>query len=363
MIRLIHCADLHLSASQENRDYSLSVLDEIISIAGREKARYLLFAGDTFDTFGDAESLRAEFRARIQSIDPSCEAVLLAGNHEDLGRGKRRLADFDFGIGAGNIIEFDGTPFRLLVREGLEILAIPHQQDYRHYTEWKVPAKGEDVRLALAHGIVAGMSYSGEQEETGGSVMDADMFHRHGVDYAAHGHIHSRRSAVFGSLTAGYPGSARVWRKNETGPRCVSLLEAGKEVKSSYITLSSAGEYRSLEIFIGFDGEIPPLPEEASSWGSADYIFLEFSGIVENESAARGAIERLLADTKKKVRRLEHEERIEVLAGISAQPLARKFLEAWKRAKPDGGEEEMRVWKRARELGLWKLKETLEARR
>ena len=293
MIRVLHCADLHLSADPADRDYSLAVLDEIAGLAKKRGAAYLLFAGDTFNTFGDAEALRAEFRNRIEPLRGVCEVFLLAGNHEDLGRNKRKLANFDLGLAPENCVEFDGAPFRLIRRGGVEILAVPHQHDYRNYTEWAVPAKQEAVRIALAHGIVAGMTYAGEDDESEekAAVMDADLFQRYGADYAALGHIHAARSLRQGSTEIVYPGSARVWRKNEFGPRRVRLLEIDGGVRGSDIELASAGSFRALELFVGFEGGVEALPPEAESWGPHDYVSLRFFGVVENEGAAVKNIE------------------------------------------------------------------------
>jgi len=44
--------------SVPEKEYSLSVLSEIVGIANGKKADILLFAGDTFDNFPDAEKLR-----------------------------------------------------------------------------------------------------------------------------------------------------------------------------------------------------------------------------------------------------------------------------------------------------------------
>ena len=53
--RILHCADLHLSVPE--KEYSCQSL-EIVGIANGKKADVLLFAGDTFDNFPDAEKLR-----------------------------------------------------------------------------------------------------------------------------------------------------------------------------------------------------------------------------------------------------------------------------------------------------------------
>ena len=59
MTRIIHAADLHISVAE--KDYSLKVLDSIIRIVQEGNAKYLLFAGDIFDSFADAETLTGGF--------------------------------------------------------------------------------------------------------------------------------------------------------------------------------------------------------------------------------------------------------------------------------------------------------------
>src|SRR6056297_3534812 len=103
MIKIIHCADLHLSV--EEQDYSLPVLHEIIDTANEEEADYLILAGDTFDSFEQLIKLQKYFKDKISNLKKSCEVFLLAGNHEDRGRNNRKIADCDLGIADENIID------------------------------------------------------------------------------------------------------------------------------------------------------------------------------------------------------------------------------------------------------------------
>jgi len=364
-MKLLHCSDLHLSNTENERAYCLSVLDDIAAIALREGADYLLFSGDTFNSFTDAEALRDEFRKRVQPLSPAgCETILISGNHEELGRHGRSLTSFDLGIAPGCIIEPCGEPFAVLKREGLEFLAVPHRDDYRDYTDWKVPGKEEPFRVALAHGIVAGMSYLWEDEEndTRAAVMDSDIFQRNLVDYAALGHIHSFRRVRAGETEMIYPGSARVWRKNETGPRQAVMVSLGAGTHFSPVELKSAGQYRSFDVFVNFHGVPADLPVESAQWGSADYVFLKFSGLVENERESGDAIRRLVNRVREQVRRVEYEQNLFVLEGVSIHPVARKFLMLMEEKALEGPGKDDPVWKRAREMGLMKIKQVLEAR-
>ncbi|MFO8089045.1 MAG: metallophosphoesterase [Desulfatiglandaceae bacterium] len=364
IIRILHCADLHLSNAGDEREYSLSVLDEIASKALRESARYLLFSGDTFNSFADAEALRVDFRSRMKTLQGSCEVILLSGNHEDLGRKGRRLASFDLGIQPQNIVEPSEHPFTLMLRDGVEFFAIPHRPHYNDYTEWSVPDKEKPFRVALAHGIVAGMSYTWQDEETSApaGVMDPDLFERNRVDYAALGHIHSFRRRRSGVTEIVYPGSARVWRKNETGPRRVVLVTLDEGVDISTLKIASAGQYRSIDIFIDFDGTLSDAPlDDPGEPGPADFVHLRFFGLVEDERKTLNEVNQLVMNLKTRVRRVECETRLTVLEGISRHPVAQKFVHLIERKKPEAESDQYPTWKRAREMGLLKIKEIIEA--
>lgn len=363
MITLLHCADLHLSGrSEDETQYSLSVLDEIISLAGKHRACALLFCGDTFDSFNDAVRMKDEFRKRMDSLPKNCEVFLIAGNHEDIGRGNTWLSAHDFGIAPDHIVE--GDTFKYFAGEGFDLLAIPHRQEYRDYAEWPVPEKGPKKRIAMAHGIVTGMVFSGidDIEDSSASAMDVDLFLRHGVDYAAMGHIHAARSRKIDLLDIVYPGSARVWRRNEFGPRCVSLVHCNDVLTYELQTLESAGQFRSYGLFVDFEGNIEPLRDSSEGWSPNDRVLLSFSGIVEDEVTARGNIMRFVEEVQKFVRLVEREEQIEVVSGIASQSLAKKFLERWLEKKPEEPEKK-EAWKRAREIGLMKIRDIIEARR
>jgi len=365
MKRILHCADLHLSASAGVREYSMSVLEEIVKLGLSKDARYMLLAGDTFDSFDDAEKLRGEFREAMKPLQGKCEVILLAGNHEDIGRGKKKLSSFDLGIEPGNIIEKGGKPWRRLECDGIEFLAVPHQPDYREYMQWAVEDKTAGCRIGIAHGIIAGMSFTGlsDDGEEDASVIDSDLFQRFSVDYAAMGHIHSARKADFNELTICYPGSARVWRKGETGPRTVCLIEAGKVISVTDIELESPGQYRKFDFFLGLDGDIGNTGEVSDVCTGSDYVDISFSGIVDDEQVLSAHIQELEKDLRSRVRVLEIErDSVSVLEGISSQPLARKFLEQWEMKRPVNPDHySMRVWEKSREVGLMKLKEALEA--
>ncbi|MEE9518462.1 MAG: metallophosphoesterase, partial [Candidatus Adiutricales bacterium] len=140
MTTIIHCADLHIT-SGEDREYSLSVLDEILDITDHKNAEYLLICGDLFDSFEDAFNMRAEFRSRIESISAHCQILFIPGNHE----GDSRLSKLDL----GTLRTCYAIPFELISYTDVEFLCIPHQADYRDYYEWNLAPKEAAFRIAL----------------------------------------------------------------------------------------------------------------------------------------------------------------------------------------------------------------------
>lgn len=373
MPRILHAADLHLS--EADGQYGLAVFSELIGAAAREKADYLLFCGDLFNTFADAERMRAEFRGILGK--PGFEFLYLPGNHEDLQRGGGELSRLDWG--AATVLH--APPFGLLRRDRadcpIEFLAIPHQEDYSGYGNWQVPPRQAQWRVAMAHGVVAGMSYRGPDEESGGGALDPDLFQRFHADYAALGHIHGRRSLALGATRFAYPGSTRVWRKREMGPRGAYLLDlpshrpAGQEClpEPAFLPLAAAGEYRGYSFPLTLEGDVPDLDALAGSWGPSDYIELEFTGLVEDERSAAESLERLRERLASRVRILAiNREGVSALPGISSQPIVKRFLEAWSSRMPpapvgaDAADDAAKraVWLRAREMALNSLKAGLE---
>ena len=366
MIEIIHCADLHLSPGEA--DYSLTVLDEVAALTRTQGAAYLLLCGDTFDSFPAAEALRGEFRKRVRSLAPECEILLLAGNHEELKRGRRSLESLDL----GPVTVLDTRPFQLLRRDACEFLAIPHQAGFAGYRDWPVPPK-EQRRIILAHGVVSGLAYGGPGSdpdpngEAGGSALDPDLFVRFQADYAALGHIHTRREVLRDNLRLAYPGSARVWRRGETGERGVfrlSIPDSPAEPPGFHFhALKSAGQYREYRVLLDLDGEAKTPAPEAESWQPEDFIRLVFSGLVEDEHSAAALAAAVEQDWAGRVRRLEIDrEQVTALPGIASHPLAGQFLRAWEAREPED-ERGRRIWLMSRQLGLEAIKEALELKR
>lgn len=364
MTTLIHCADLHLSAGDE-RDYSLSVLEEIVALTRRQGAQCLIISGDLFDSFDDARELRAPFREIIAPLAAAAPVLYVPGNHEELRRGRGELGALDL----GPVTPGFGTPFQMVTAvEDVEFLCIPHQASYQGYQDWDVPAPCGRFRVAVAHGLVGGMDiYAGPEsrEEVAAGAIDPDLFVRFGVDYAALGHIHAVHAATFGETELRYSGSARVWRRGEEGRHGVCIVRPGSPAAVEFAPLGSAGRYREYHVPLGLEGDPQGLEPLTAEWETRDWVDVHLAGIVEDENVAARVETGIRERYGGRVRRLDiRRDEVRPLPGIASQPAARIFLEAWAAREPSEQEDERarRVWYKARELGLEQIARILEAR-
>lgn len=384
MLRLIHCADLHLS--ERERDYSLTVFEEIISQANRRNVPAILISGDLFDTYADAEALRADVRAIASEF--SGEILYIPGNHEELqsgtGRKSKKIEVLD--LSPITVIHHSPCTFleRMYADVPVEILAIPHQPEYGDYRSWNIPPKRAPLRIAMAHGIVTGLAYAGPDEESGAGMLDPMLFSFHDVDYAALGHIHARRLERHGGTAFCYPGSTRVWRRGETGERGFALISydpRGSSLQPEFIPMESAGVYREIAVPLSLNAESVELHDH-TEWHTEDYIELRLSGLVEDERAVVDLIEKLRTRYAERVRRFEiRRDDVDVLPGISTEPMVRKFLDLWEQHQPvlaQVGDEtkagpqatraaqmyerDRAVWFRSREIALLEIKRLLDSK-
>ncbi|MDR2588282.1 MAG: metallophosphoesterase [Spirochaetales bacterium] len=357
-MKFLLCADLHIA--EEEKDYSFGVLREIFALCSAENCGALFFAGDVFNSWADMEALRAEFRGLAESLPSSCAAYFVPGNHEELRGGpSANIGGFDF----GRVRLLAQKPWQIeTLCEGAELLALPFQKNYSGYRDWRVPSKKKPLRIALGHGTVPGIAYTGPDEEEPAGVLDADLFGFLDVDLAALGHLHGGAQGRAGKTLIAYPGSARVWREGETGPRRVLLgSDAPLPLRLEAVPLASAGEYRALPLYVSPSGSLT-VPENIRP-SAQDWLKLEVSGFVEDERPVIQTLDRLKGELEKKCRRVTvSHENLSVLAGLSSHPLALAFLKKWEEeAKKEGrGLELMNL---ARLKGLAALKAILESRR
>lgn len=354
MMRILHCADIHLASAE--RDYGLAVLGEVVGIARSLEAKIVLFAGDLFDSFADLSdaALRGDFVETIRPLEGRT-VFAIPGNHDLLrapeGTTPDAIARYDWGI-----LTWIMQPYEVRKVAAVEFVFLPHgATDYGGFLRAEVPPKTAP-RVLVAHGTAAGLVSAPSYEDP--HALDPEIVSHFAADYAAFGHIHTRQVHRLADSLLAYPGSARVWRRGEAGPRGVFLVETkdlGPSYRPSFFPVAAAGEYR--EVVVPVDGPFDPTTApDLAGWKASDFVFIRWEGFVEDEPAWKRAREAWANGVP--VRKLEHEDLVEVVGDLT-QPIVRDFLAGCERRRPAPSEEEfekkLRIWRKARRFGLEKI--------
>lgn len=361
MLKILHTADIHLKKNGEDSDYSLSVLDEIISVANERQITHLLICGDLFESFNDLSdsSLLAKTRGIFNKLNENCKVICITGNHELLGKSaSERIDAYNFGR-----IKFVSENVEFFAEEAAEFIAIPFSKNYTSLFSKQFPSK-QKTRIVLMHGtdstIYTGPDTEKNDDEIGSSQIPDVLLHLLQADYAALGHIHEAREAHSEDTIAVYCGSPRVWRKGEFGPRKVvyfSIDGGGRIGPREEIVIKAAGQYREMPVPINLDGSIPAerayaIKQQAQN-AKNDWFELVFSGIADDENNMEQAKNKLYADIVGLVRICHIDTTaVDVLSALSSNPAARFFLDLMEKKKPSSYGLEMDIWLQARLLGL-----------
>ena len=367
MPKILHTADLHLKRNGEDKAYGLAVLDEIIAAANARNVTHLLICGDLFDSFKDFSdlSLKTKLLYSFERLNSGCKVFYITGNHENLGKAAgERLSAYNFG--RIKLIAEDVSTFE---DSGIEIIAVPFQKNYFNLLSSSFPQK-RHFRIVMLHGMDSAV-YAGpdeEQEESGfaSSQIPDLLLHNAKADYAALGHIHEAREIINNGIIAAYPGSPRVWRKGEKGPRKAIFFETDGKTAGprEEIIIKSAGQYREIPVPINLDGTfsrfVPPQLAGLATQHPDDWFELVFSGAAEDANVfeeSKAFFDSLLSD---KVRKCTlNSMGMKTFSALADNQTAKRFLEQMEAIRPEDGTEEMKIWLEARLIGLEKINEAV----
>jgi DNA repair exonuclease SbcCD nuclease subunit len=355
--RILHFADLHLVNTTEFRDYSLAVFRETLAIARSEAVDLLIGAGDLFDSRRDFEAMLSEVDSLLESSLPGVPLLLVPGNHEELLRSQGPLKALP---STKNVRIARELPLGLHHFDSCEVVTVPFQTDYAGFDEWELPPKKSGLRVVVAHGSVLGSVPGPESAEERDGVLDGEIFSRLRADYIALGHIHQGGELSHEGVPLVYPGSSRVWRQGEVGPRRVAILELSDTIHYSFRTIESAGQVRRLGVVLDSSAE-ERVREAAEGWGPQDWAHLIYQGLVPDGDYPEKVAASHTAFLKDRVRRVSIDPTaLLVVPDAQDSQLVQRFLEEWEELRSTyQGTENQEAWEEARLIGLERIARAL----
>jgi exonuclease SbcD len=210
---VVHAADLHLdtpftglgevapNVADALREASLAAFDNLIELALREEAAFLLLAGDIYD--GPTRGIRAQRRllqglARLSAA--GCETFIVHGNHDPI-EGWTAIGDWPQGVH----VFAPGEPSAIPVLRDGEVIATVHgvsfaQREERENLARRFHRSGEGVQFGVLHCNVGDAAHSPY------APCSPDDLRAAGMDYWALGHVHAARLVLEGGPWAAYSG-------------------------------------------------------------------------------------------------------------------------------------------------------------
>jgi DNA repair exonuclease SbcCD nuclease subunit len=224
-MRILHTADIHLRAPDDERWEALGI---VLDKAGELGADVLVVSGDMFDKHVEAERLKTPLRRLFEGC--ALEVVILPGNHDRRGLGAGDfygervavLADPRQTIDIGDV-RIAGLPFEDVAAETV----------IERLIGLKAQVRDGATNILLYHGelldMMPGAGAFGDEDEHEYMPVRLSAFAGLGFDYVLAGHFHRGYDVrrYEGGYFA-YPGSPVSVTKKEVGIRHADLVETGK---------------------------------------------------------------------------------------------------------------------------------------
>lgn len=242
MMKLIHCADLHLDSrmnthlnppkAKERRTELLHTFVRMIEYANEEQVDAILIAGDLFDTRKVSATATTMVLEAIQK-NPKLTFYYLRGNHDN----NSFIGGLEEVPENLKLFTNEWTYFRP-AGEGRQVCIAGVETGEETSTLFcnQLVLNPEEINIVLMHG----------QEIAGGTQEDCvplKELRNKGIDYLALGHIHSyRKDALDARGTYCYSGCLEGRGFDECGDHGFVLLQIDTEngeVKSSFVPFAS----------------------------------------------------------------------------------------------------------------------------
>lgn len=239
-IKFVHAADLHLDSPfkglqhlPENilnrlKESTFASFSNLVSYTIREKADFLLLAGDLFDE--DNRSLKAQLKLKreFEKLNRAGIAVYaIHGNHDHLG-GEWLHVEWPENVRVFSHEKVECLPFYKQGKLAAHLYgySYPERSVAANMTQHYIKQPGAPFHIGLLHGSLEG----GTEEHDVYSPFTIRELEAAGFDYWALGHIHKREVLPSDETVIIYPGNLQGRHRKETGMKgcySVTLNEAG----------------------------------------------------------------------------------------------------------------------------------------
>ena len=228
MLKLIHCADVHLGSKMESklpkakaderRGEVRKTFHRMVEYAQKEGVRAILLSGDVFDSDRPLKRDK-EFFYDVVKGNPEIDFLYLRGNHD----GKESYTE----EGLANLktfsTEWSGYEYGNVYVCGLELA---RENATSLYTTLKL--EKSKINVVMLHGQVAAA--------TGADKINPAKLADKNIDYLALGHIHSySENKLDDRGRYAFSGCLEGRGFDETGEKGFVLLEIEEGVKTTFI--------------------------------------------------------------------------------------------------------------------------------
>ncbi|MDP3182881.1 MAG: DNA repair exonuclease [Desulfobaccales bacterium] len=229
----VHCADLHLDSPFEGlqvvdsrmaatlRDATFKAFDQVIDLAIRERADFLLVAGDVYD--GADRSLRAQLKFRDglrRAVEAGVQCYVAYGNHDPLSGWEAKL-EMPPGVHIFGGEEVEQFTVR---REGVTLAQVYGiSYPVREVRENLVPRFKRQGKGPFAIGILHG-NVGGNPNHDNYAPCKVENLVASNMDYWALGHIHAQQIMREHDPCIIYPGNTQGRSVRELGARGCYLV-------------------------------------------------------------------------------------------------------------------------------------------
>ena len=245
MFRFLHCADLHLGSPfaawrklrpETARELALApfaAFDRLAEVAVKRGARFMVLAGDVFDSSSPSLYAEARFRATLEKLDKAGLRVFWAAGNHDWGAVPSSLPANTVRFSAERAERFEvaDAAGRILASVAGVSHAAPDVKDDLAPQVDAALSGASGFRIGVLHANVGGEA--GYEPYAPATLNELVSGH---ADYWALGHIHGRK-VLHERPFAVYSGSPQGRSVNEPGARGAVLVEVDDAGRATLETL------------------------------------------------------------------------------------------------------------------------------